>query len=157
LGTANEARWRTVKAAIEQRRAEIPLAEARRDIVAALDLEKSATVSEKAIRQIRAVLKRGSAWTEAKKLGKAFIPSGTQLTAYEQLADSFRRIGLYIVEVGELEGFCRTVPGHGPSWVSDVLQRDLRGDRELAPAREFARAIGTAWPNGLSSPAEQQT
>jgi hypothetical protein len=42
-----------------------------------------------------------------------------------------RAAGLHVVEVGELEGFVRTVGGHGPRWVNEVLKRDLASDPEL--------------------------
>ncbi len=111
-----------IKSAIDQRRAEVPTADARQNIIAILDREKSNTISEKTTREIREVLKRGSAWSEAKRLGKAFVPSGEQLASFAQLAGNLRGLGLHLVEVGELEGFCRTISGHGPEWVAEVLK-----------------------------------
>lgn len=81
-------------------------------------------------------------------MGKAFIPSGDQSVAYARLADQLREIGLYIVEVGELEQFCKLVPDHGPSWVVNVLKRDLTNDPELEAARQFAKLLLTGWERG---------
>ena len=51
-------------------------------------------------------------------------------------------MGLWIVPVGEMEGFCRSVGGHGPGWVQELLnKRDLANDLELLGAREFVSEI----------------
>ena len=49
--------------------------------------------------------------------------------------------GLHVVEVGELDGFDRTVGGHGQKWVNEVLKRDLATDPALDDARKFVRQI----------------
>jgi hypothetical protein len=48
-----------------------------------------------------------------------------------------RRLGLFVVEVGELECFYPAAGGHGPSWVNEVLSKDLASDPSLRAAREF--------------------
>ena len=51
-------------------------------------------------------------------------------------------MGLWIVPVGELEGFCKSVGGHGPRWVQQVIEeRDLANDPELGRARAFVREV----------------
>ena len=57
------------------------------------------------------------------------------------LLDGLRRIGIFVVEVGEMEGFARTVSTHGAKWVAEVLKRDLAGDKELEDARVFSRSL----------------
>ena len=52
-----------------------------------------------------------------------------------------RAVGIFVVSVGELEAFDRRSGGHGPTWVNDVLQRDLEKDTYLTDARDFAKAI----------------
>lgn len=69
------------------------------------------------------------------------MPSGDPSLAIERLLNSLRAAGLFVVEVGELEGFVRTVGNHGPAWVNQVLQRDLRADAELETARQFVRTL----------------
>jgi hypothetical protein len=46
-----------------------------------------------------------------------------------------------LVQVGELEGFVRSVGNHGPKWVSAVLEKDLKSDPELEIARRFVREL----------------
>lgn len=74
-------------------------------------------------------------------LGKAFVPSGNPTKACERLLLNLRNGGLHVVEVGELEGYVRTVSGHGPKWVNAVLIRPLATDDELEPARRFVLGL----------------
>ena len=66
---------------------------------------------------------------------------GYPTIACNNLFESFERLGLFIVPVGELEGFARSVGGHGPRWVNSVLIRDLANDPELEGAREFVKKV----------------
>ena len=69
--------------------------------------------------------------------------TGTPATErFQELQALCGKIGLWIVAVGELEGFCKSIPHHGPRWVQKVIElRDLRSDPELEPARKFVREI----------------
>ena len=50
--------------------------------------------------------------------------------------------GLFIVPVGELEGFVQTVGNKGPKWVNTVLrQKSLATSPELQVARTFAQKL----------------
>lgn len=137
-------RWKTIHSSVSQRRAELQTSDARADLDAILRAE-STSVSPSAVARIKAVLKKASAWEEAKRIGKAFLPKGTVTREYEALAGDLRSLGLYLVEVGELEGFCPTIQEHGPAWVVAVMERDLEKDDELATARHFARSIASGW------------
>ena len=90
-------------------------------------------------------MSKASAWSEAKRLGKHFIPNGDASVAYERLALGLRKIGFFIVEVGELEGFCRTVGKHGPAWLLGAFEFDLDTAPELNEAREFVRDLTANW------------
>jgi len=52
--------------------------------------------------------------------------------------------GLLIVNVGELESFCKSISKHGPAWIAEVSKRNLVADPELALARDFVESI--FWP-----------
>jgi hypothetical protein len=62
---------------------------------------------------------------------------------FDRIALACAKFGLWIVPVGELEGFCRTIEaGHGPDFAEKVLlERDLEADSELEEARKFVRKI----------------
>ncbi len=82
-------------------------------------------------------------WALAKKQGKPAVPPGDATVAFEKLDVALRAIGLFVVPVGELEGFDRNVPGHGPDWVNGVLEKyaDLSTESALADAQAFIGAL----------------
>ena len=55
------------------------------------------------------------------------MPSGEPTSACNRLFLNCKEKGLHIVEVGELEGFARSVGSHGPKWANSVLEKDLLG------------------------------
>jgi hypothetical protein len=49
------------------------------------------------------------------------------------------------VPVGELEGFCRSVRGHGPKWTQGVIEGGSLEDRpDLEEARQFVKKVWDA-------------
>ena len=46
-----------------------------------------------------------------------------------------------VIDVGELESFVKSVGNHGPKWVSEVLEKNLKTDPELEVARKFVRQL----------------
>lgn len=137
--------WQATKRTIEGRRPELPTAEAKKKINEVLAVVTSKTLPEESARDIKEILRLASAWSEAKRMGSAFIPSGDETKTYHRLIDELRKVGLFIVEAGELEQFCKTIGGHGPLWVSRVLERKLDTDPELENARRFAKTMSSDW------------
>jgi ABC-type multidrug transport system ATPase subunit len=93
---------------------------------------------ENAIKQIfRAV----SPWSALKQSGRAAL-RGEPVKQFDKLNDKCAAVGLWIVPVGEIEGFCSSVGVHGPGFVEKVLEeRNLETDEELKEAREFVSKI----------------
>lgn len=132
-----EKEWKIVKLAIDQKRLE-PISV---DIIAQVTQVLN-TVTERVFPkskklEIDSIIKLPSAWDEAKKQGKHYIPNGIASQAYITLQSKFEELGLFIVEVGELEGFVKSVGNHGPKWINEVLEKDLGTDPELETARNF--------------------
>jgi hypothetical protein len=88
-------------------------------------------------REIKAIFKTLSPWDEVKRAGRSALPAGQAVKHYDDLAAQAAAIGLWIVPVGEIEGFCRSIDGgHGPGFVAKVLEeRSLETDPELKEAR----------------------
>ncbi|MBN9206956.1 ATP-dependent nuclease [Methylibium petroleiphilum] len=138
---AIDADWKAVKSAIDGRKPDLSVAEAKEEIDAVF-AKLSATVFPPSARSaITTVLKRSSPWSQAKLVGKAFVPSGEPTRACDRLLVRLRDAGLCVVEVGELEGYVRSEGGHGPKWVNAVLGRPLASDPELESARGFVRML----------------
>jgi len=133
--------WKLVKSSIDGKKPELGTSEVSDEINRVLVKITENTFPSRAKDEIQAILRRSSPWSNAKSVGKAFVPSGQPTRACEHLLETFRRAGLHVVELGELEGFVRTIGGHGPKWVNAALQRDLSKDPELSSARDFVRKL----------------
>lgn len=137
--------WGILDNDMKSKKAEKSVEEIRDEIVAVLDQNaKSPNLPKKAREEILNSLKSSSPWGIAKRAGKSYIPSGQATQAYNELNKELKGIGIFIVEVGELESFVRSVGGHATDWVFSVLQKDLVNDQELSEARDFVKEIVTA-------------
>lgn len=136
-----EADWRIVKNSVDSKKPDLNTDDVKSEIGVLLSAVTTQTFPAKAKRDIQAILRRSSPWAHAKLVGKSFVPSGDPSKACERLLSKLRAGGLYVVEVGELEGYVRTEGGHGPKWVNAVLTRDLATDSELEVARKFIRDL----------------
>jgi hypothetical protein len=88
------------------------------------------------------VLRQTSPWTPVKEAGKAAFAPGQPTQQFNAIESACAAAGLWIVPVGEVEGFCKSIGGHGPQWVQQVLETiDLGSASELQEAREFVRKM----------------
>jgi len=133
--------WATIKNAIDQKKPELASAEVIQEVQGILGSVKEEWFPKEARRNIETILRRSNPWSHAKSVGKPFIPSGEPTKACNRLLQSFEQKGLFVVPVGELEGFARSVGGHGPKWVNSVLKKNLEKDQELKAARSFVDQV----------------
>ncbi len=142
-GTWNEVEkdWKLVKAEIERKRPEFLTEDLKEEIKDVFDSTSDRIFPKEKISEINRALKKASPWTEAKQVGKAYIPSGNATQAFERIQIKFKETGFYILEVGELECFDKSIGNHGPKWVNEVLEKDLKTDVELESARNFVNEI----------------
>lgn len=131
--------WKIVKKEIELKRPEFLTVDIKREIEGTFNSTTEKIFPSEKINEIQRALKKASAWSEAKEVGKAFIPNGNATQAFERIQINFKEKGFLIVEVGELESFVKSVGNHGPKWVSEVLTKDLMTDPELEISRQFVR------------------
>lgn len=97
-------------------------------------------------RAIKRIFKNISPWARLKQSGREGLAKGGTVSHFDKLSKNCSAIGLWLVPVGEIEGFCPSIEGgHGPSFVEAVLkQRDLEIDPELEKARAFMKRIWQA-------------
>ena len=142
-----------IKSAIEQHKPWLNAGEIKKEI--SETLEEVPTTGEFPQNQrskIEALFRKASPWDAVKSSGESAIPSGDVTQQFQKLLDLCKKMGLWIVPVGELEGFCKSVGGHGPRWVQQVIEeRNLATDPELKRARAFVREI---WECGMPAKAE---
>lgn len=140
--TEVSADWKLVWSSIDKRKPDLDRDEVRRELLAILDASRSSSsLPEKDSESIRRLLLRTSSWQTAKNAGVSLIPSGDEANACQRLLDRCKAAGLFILACGELERFCKSIGGHGPSWVNAVLQRDLANAPDLRSAREFVQEL----------------
>ncbi|MGA2538796.1 MAG: hypothetical protein ABSF53_22505, partial [Terracidiphilus sp.] len=134
---------RPLKNEIEQRKFWLDSSEVVREIKEILaKAPKSGAFPEEMCGNIKDTLGKVSPWQAIKSAGKEAIPRGDAFKHYQQLQDLCNAIGLWIVPVGELEGFCRPEGKKGPRWVQNVLAKyDLHTAGELDEARAFVRRV----------------
>ena len=132
-----------VKKAIEHHKPWLNAGEIKREIAKALEEVPSLGEFPQHLRSaIQDLFRKASPWDAVKSAGESAIPSGDATKQFKELQDISKQMGLWIVPVGELEGFCKSVGGHGPRWVQKVIEdRDLAADSELESARVFMREI----------------
>ena len=92
-------------------------------ILQIIDGSKNNELSTKEIDHIREQTRTISKWDNIKKMGIPAIPPGAPTTSFKKIEQILRRKGIYILPVGELEGFIKDVGGHGPEWVNKVLEK----------------------------------
>jgi hypothetical protein len=148
--------WATIQAhagplvvAIEQHKPWLTSGEVAKGIRDVVDKAPEGGEFPKCLRaQITAPFKKASPWDAIKDAGQAAIPAGEATSHYRELQRLCSDCGLWIVPVGELEGFCKSVGGHGPGWVQQVIEgRDLAKDEELRRARDFVCKLWMSRPS----------
>lgn len=82
----------------------------------------------------------GTQWNQVKTQGLSGVPQGSPSEAAERMLATLRSQKLSIVRVGELEGFDRTIAGHGSEWVNIMLAR--HGHETCTEAIDLVSVIG---------------
>lgn len=133
--------YAAVRNAIEQKKPELDAEEVAKEIRTLLDAVGPGLFPAELGERIRKVLSRSSPWSIAKSQGKSYVPSGTPSVHCEALLAGLASSGVFMVPKGEIEGFVRTIGGHGQRWVNEVLQFDITADPRLEAARRFVRQM----------------
>lgn len=82
---------------------------------------RGGVLKSKDIEIIKVALEKDSRIGNIKHAGREAIPSGKPMNGFNLLDKRLKEKNVFMVPVGELEGFVRDVGGHGPNWVNDVL------------------------------------
>ena len=108
-------------------------------------------VDQKEAERLRGLFKTESGWDKAKKGGLRTLPQGDAAEAAQNLLDGLESLGLLVVPVGELERFATTVGGHGPAWVTEVLEKKLH-TTPSSDAESFVGKLRAAAYNAAGLP-----
>lgn len=89
---------------------------------------------------------KSNAWDQIKKIGKAGF-TGKEPEAYEKVEEACKSAGLFVVPVGEMECFDKTVNKEKKDWVYHILGKyDLATEPKLEEARKFVQEIADYKP-----------
>ncbi|WP_447839175.1 ATP-dependent nuclease [Enterobacter cloacae] len=87
------------------------------------------------------IFKQKKPWSEVKKHGVNGLPSGNIRGTFKELNQQLKKLGIYLVPVGEIENFSPETGLHGPNFVSKFLSERKLSDPELRPLLEFVDEI----------------
>jgi hypothetical protein len=140
--SAIEADWKAVKNAVEAKEAFLGGDQFRREMDDLLKvIPAGEAVPKMVLSKVKNLAKRASPWDNIKSSGLSSIGTGTPTVTAKRLLGALRAHGVFVAPQGEMEGFCRSIGGHGPRWVEEALKRDLAVDPELDAARLFVGDI----------------
>lgn len=121
------------------------------DFIAKIEDLPSETISRRDAEQLRSIIRADTGWDRAKRSGQAAVPQGSASEACARIILRLRGLRLLVVEVGELERFAPSVSGHGPRWVTEVLEQKLH-EAPGRDAAEFVSRIRDAAPHHKLEP-----
>jgi len=135
--------WKTVTEVILKQRPPLNAEQVARLIAAQLEgVTGTGEFPEERERAIKSVFNTVSPWSAIKQSGRNALPAGEPIKHFDALSQKCDDRRLWIVPVGEIEGFCRSIGSHGPRFVERVLEeRSIGSDPELREAREFIRKL----------------
>ena len=101
-------------------------------------------LSRSQIESVREAVRLTDGWSTVKRGGLADLPGGQLSEDARDLVQQLADLRLHVVPVGTLERWVPTIAGHGPTWVSNVLDANDHATPGLA-AREFVTRIAAAF------------
>ena len=103
--------------------------------------ENISEVTTKALAPVREALKIENGWDRVKNSGLAGVPKGDAYSAASRLLSTLRGLRIFLISLGEMEDFIPLVPGHGPTWLAEVLERRLHESSDGDYARNYYRDV----------------
>jgi hypothetical protein len=97
----------------------------RDEMMSEIDAIPNELVSPSDVAALRPLLHADNGWDKAKRAGVHAITQGDASAASNRLLKALAELGVLVVPVGELERFVQDVSGHGPAWVTAVLENNL--------------------------------
>ncbi|KQN32363.1 hypothetical protein ASE92_17305 [Pedobacter sp. Leaf41] len=131
--------FKIVKQDIDNQRPELNTVDAKKALENVFDEASEPNLSDKQIKELQQILKKSSAWTKAKSAGKAILTAGDATVAFKKLNLHLEKVGIIIIQIGEIESFDKSVGNHGPKWVNSVLEKDLILSPDLEEIRCFVK------------------
>lgn len=137
-----ESDWKAVKLSVEAKSAFVGGREFRAEAEALIkSVSPDDAVSKTVLSQLKKLAKRASPWENVKSSGIRAVAPGEPTVTAKRLLEKLSSFGIFVAPEGEMEGFCRSIGGHGPRWVEAALRRDLGNDADFSDARKFMKKV----------------
>lgn len=94
-------------------------------------------VSPRQLEPVRAALKIENGWDRVKNTGLAGVPKGDPYSSAGRLLANLQAMSIHLIPVGEMEDFVPEIRGHGPAWLSELLEHRLHESASTDGARAF--------------------
>jgi hypothetical protein len=139
--------WREVKAGIDADTRTPGRVAVKEAVNRLIDSSNAPRLTPQEQETYRAFLHGESGWDKTKRSGLAGLPHGDLVVKTNQLIDILATVGLFVVPVGELEGWAPEFGGHGPAWLSAALQAGVHRNKPDLKAfairvSKFALGVG---------------
>ena len=127
---------------VSTKRSPMSSSDAKRQIEAIFDsINPRNPIPQAKVLDIQDIVRNFSAWQYIKASGETFFTGGEPYNNFKYICDEAQKVGIFINRAGELENLCKTVTPRKSEWLSQVLQKDLAGDADLAGARTFTKEL----------------
>ncbi|WP_116789514.1 ATP-dependent nuclease [Flavobacterium psychrotrophum] len=128
-----------VKKGIDEKIVSLKTEEFKKKLETILSKMTERDVPQDTIKELQSLIKQPSAWKQAKSSGRFYLPAGEITSAFNRVQSQLEKLGILILEIGEIEAFNKNVGGHGPKWVNEVLQQGILNSRDMEIARSFVK------------------
>jgi hypothetical protein len=116
--------WNVVTQAVDQLpAANAVIADVTQQIERVLGDDPTARLTEQQTRAIRSITRSSDGWRQVRSMGGiSAVPNGDATEAVERLVAELASLGLFVVQVGALEGWAPAIGKHGPEFVFSALE-----------------------------------
>lgn len=130
--------WERVDAAVRDGVKAKSVEEIKREICLLLDEAGAGNLPRSDVIEL---MKQTKPWALVKRFGEDAIPRGNAQDDYKRLIATLEGIGIYIIPVGEIENFCRSIGSHGPKYVTNLLSSIDFGSDSVTELRSFVEKV----------------
>ncbi|MNZ70852.1 hypothetical protein D3C78_892030 [compost metagenome] len=104
------------------------------------------------------IFKQKKPWSDVKKHGINGLPSGNIRRVFKELNQELKKLGIFLVPVGEIENFSPETGLHGPAFVAKFLAERDMNDSELVPLHNFVEEVykGIILPSAVDSQTNEE-
>jgi hypothetical protein len=109
-----------------------------KELLTAVDAAQRLSPENK--RKAAELIENAADWSEAKKYGLDKLKGGAR-TAAKNLIEAGQKVGLFLVEKGELEGWWRDGPANKREWITAAITSVAEDPSVFEDAQDFVAGV----------------